>query len=66
VRSDQIPSFRSFDGPFTFTSARGMKGRCYLSVYEHRGTLPVVLVYELASNEGPGVTTAAALIATQV
>ncbi len=43
-----------------------MKGRCYLSVYEHRGTLPVVLVYELASNEGPGVTTAAALIATQV
>jgi len=35
-------------------------------VYEHRGALPVVLVYELASNEGPSVTNAAASIATQV
>jgi len=66
VRSDQIPSFRSFDGPFTFTSARGGEGRCYLSVYEHTGTLPVVIAYELASNHGPSVTTAAASIATQV
>ncbi len=64
--SDQIPSFRSFDGPFTFTSARGGEGRCYLSVYEHTGTLPVVIAYELASNHGPSVTTAAAAIATQV
>jgi len=66
MRSEWVPSFRSFDGPFTYTSASGAEGRCYLSVYEHRGTLPVVLVYELASNEGPSVTTAAASIATQV
>ncbi len=66
MRSDQIPSFRSFDGPFTFIGANGVEGRCYLSVYEHRGALPVVLVYELASNEGPSVTNAAASIATQV
>ncbi len=56
MRSDQIPSFRSFDGPYTFRGANGVEGRCYLSVYEHRGALPVVLVYELASNEGPSVT----------
>jgi len=66
MRSEWAPSFRSFDGPFTYTSASGAEGRCYLSVYEHRGTLPVVLVYELASNEGPSVTNAAASIATQV
>ncbi len=66
MRSEWVPSFRSFDGPFTYTSASGAEGRCYLSVYEHRGTLPVVLVYELASNEGPSVTNAAASIATQV
>jgi hypothetical protein len=66
MRSEWVPSFRSFDGPFTYTSANGVEGRCYLSVYEHRGTLPVVLVYELASNEGPSVTNAAASIATQV
>ena len=64
--SDQLPSFRSFDGPFTYTGASGAEGRCYLSVYEHRGTLPVVIAYELASNEGPSVTNAAASIATQV
>jgi len=34
-------------------------------VYEHRGSLPVVIAYELASNEGPSVTNAAASIATQ-
>jgi len=66
VRNDQIPSFRSFDGPLTFRSARGGEGRCYLSVYERKGSLPVVIVYELASNEGPSVTTAAASIATHV
>jgi hypothetical protein len=64
--SDQLPSFRSFDGPFTYTSASGGEGRCYLSVYERRGSLPVVIAYELASNEGPSVTNAAASIATQV
>jgi len=66
MRSEWVPSFRSFDGPFTYTSASGAEGRCYLSVYEHRGTLPVVLVYELASNDGPSVTKAVASIATQV
>jgi hypothetical protein len=66
MRSEWVPSFRSFDGPFTYTSASGAEGRCYLSVYEHRGALPVVLVYELASNDGPSVTNAAASIATQV
>ena len=66
MRSDQLPSFRSFDGPFTFMSASGREGRCYLSVYERRGSLPVVVAYELASNEGPSVTNAAASIATQV
>ncbi len=63
---DHAAAYRSFDGPFTFTTAHGREGRCYLSVYEHRGALPVVIAYELASNDGPSVTTAAALIATQV
>jgi len=66
VRNDQIPSFRSFDGPLTFRSASGGEGRCYLSVYERRGSLPVVIAYELASNPGPSVTNAVASIATQV
>jgi len=66
VWSDQIPSFRSFDGPFTFTSASGAEGRCYLMVYERKASLPIVIAYELASNHGPSVTTAAASIATQV
>jgi len=66
VRNDHIPSFRSFDGPLTFTSASGGEGRCYLSVYERRGSLPVVIAYEVASNDGPSVTNAAASIATQV
>jgi len=65
VRNDQIPSFRSFDGPLTFRSASGGEGRCYLSVYERKGSLPVVIAYELASNPGPSVTNAAASIATQ-
>ena len=66
MRNEWVPSFRSFDGPFTYTNASGAEGRCYLSVYEHRGALPVVIAYELASNHGPSVTTAAASIATQV
>jgi len=66
VRNDHIPSFRSFDGPLRFTSASGGEGRCYLSVYERRGSLPVVIAYEVASNPGPSVTNAAASIATQV
>ncbi len=66
MRSEWVPSFRSFDGPFTYTSASGAEGRCYLMVYERKASLPVVIVYELASNEGPSVTTAAASIATQV
>ncbi len=47
MRSEWVPSFRSFDGPFTYTSASGAEGRCYLNVYEHRGTLPVVLSMSL-------------------
>ncbi len=66
MRSEWVPSFRSFDGPFTYTSASGAEGRCYLMVYERKASLPVVLVYELASNEGPSGITAAASIATQV
>ncbi len=66
MRNDHIPSFRSFDGPLTFTSASGVEGHCYLSVYERRGSLPVVIAYEVASNDGPSVTNAAASIATQV
>ncbi len=66
MRSEWVPSFRSFDGPFTYTSASGAEGRCYLMVYEHKVSLPVVIAYELASNHGPSVTTAAAAIATQV
>ena len=66
MRSEQSPSFRSFDGPFTYTSASGAEGRCYLMVYEHKASLPVVIAYELASNQGQSVTTAAASIATQV
>jgi len=56
----------AFDGPFTYTSASGAEGRCYLMVYERKVSLPVVIVYELASNDGPSVTNAAAAIATQV
>ncbi len=41
--SEQIPSFRSFDGPLTFRSTSGREGCCYLSVYERRGSLPVVM-----------------------
>jgi len=66
VWNDHIPSFRSFDGPLRFTSASGGEGRCYLSVYERKGGLPVVIAYEVASNGGPSVTNAAASIATQV
>jgi len=66
VRNDHIPSFRSFDGPLRFTSASGGEGRCYLSVYERKGSLPVVIAYEVASNGGPSVTNAAASIVTQV
>jgi len=66
MRSEWVPSFRSFDGPFTYTSASGAEGRCYLMVYERKASLPVVIAYEVASNEGPSVTTAAASIATQV
>ena len=36
-------AYRSFDGPLTFTSASGAQGHCYLSVYERRGSLPVVM-----------------------
>ncbi len=39
MRNDHIPSFRSFDGPLRFTSASGGEGRCYLSVYERKGSL---------------------------
>jgi len=63
---DQGAAYRSFDGPLTFTSASGREGHCYLSVYERRGSLPVVIAYEVASNEGPSVTNAAASLATQV
>jgi len=63
---DHTAAYRSFDGPFTYTTASGAEGRCYLSVYERRGSLPVALVYELASNEGPSVTNAAASLATHV
>jgi len=63
---DHPAAYRSFDGPFTYTNARGAEGRCYLSVYERRGSLPVVIAYEVASNHGPSVTNAAASIATQV
>ena len=66
MRNDHIPSLRSFDGPLTFTNASGVEGHCYLSVYERRGSLPVVIAYEVASNDGPSVTNAAASIATQV
>ncbi len=66
MEHEHIPSFRSFDGPFTFISVNGVEGRCYLMVYERKASLPVVIVYELASNDGPSVTNAAASIATQV
>jgi len=47
MRSEQAASFRSFDGPFTYTSAGGVEGRCYLMVYERKASLPVVIAYEL-------------------
>ncbi len=61
----QVPAFRSYDGPFSYTGPTGHEGRCYLHVFERWGALPVV-VYEVASNHGPSVTNAAASIATQV
>ncbi len=66
MRSEWVPSFRSFDGPFMYTSASGAEGRCYLMVYERKASLPIIIAYELMSNEGQSVTTAAASIATQV
>ena len=63
---DQVAAYRSFDGPYMFTGANGVEGRCYLSVYEHRGSLPVVIACELASNRGVSITNAAAALATQV
>jgi len=60
MTQEQVPAYRSFDGPLTFTSASGAEGHCYLSVYERRGSLPVVIAYEVASNDGPSVTNAAA------
>jgi len=39
MRSNQIPSFRSFDWPFTYTSAGGVEGRCYLNGLRAPGQL---------------------------
>ncbi len=43
MRSEWVPSFRSFDGPFTYTSVSGAEGRCYLMVYERKASLPIVI-----------------------
>ena len=56
----------SFAGLFTYTSASGAVGRCYLMVCQRTASLPVVIAYEVASNPGPSVTNAVASLATQV
>lgn len=64
---DPRPAFRSYDGPFAFTSAAGHEGRCYVQVYEPRGgDLPIVIACEMSQNPGPSITNAAAAVATQV
>ncbi len=64
--SNQSPAYRSYDGYFSWTSANGWEGRCYLQVYEPRGGLPVAIATESAANPGPSVTNSAARLATRV
>lgn len=66
MQSDQLPAYRSYDGVFSFTDARGREGTCYLQVWEPRGSLPLALACELSSNEAASITNAAAELATQV
>ncbi len=61
----QTPAFRSYDGTFRYIGPTGHEGRCYLQVFERRGALPVVLVWETKDNPGASVTNAAAQVATQ-
>src|SRR5690242_11873750 len=62
----QLPAYRSYDGAFSYTDARGHEGTCYLQVWEPRGSLPLALACELASNEAASITNAASELATQV
>jgi len=61
---EQTPAFRSYDGMFRYAGPTGHEGRCYLQVFERRGTLPVV-AWETKDNPGASVTNSAAQVATQ-
>lgn len=66
MQSDQLPAYRSYDGVFSFTDARGREGTCYLQVWEPRGSLPLAVACELASNDAASITNAASELATQI
>jgi len=58
--------YRSYDGYYTYTDARGREGHCYLQVYEPRGALPLALATEAPDNHAASITNAAGDLATQV
>ncbi len=62
----QLLAYRSYDGIFSFNDARGREGTCYLQVLEPRGSLPLALACELASNEAASISNAASELATQI
>lgn len=66
IQANQCPAYCSYDGPFGYTDALGRHGRCYLQVFESRGSLPFAIACALPDNPGPSITNAAAHLATQV
>jgi hypothetical protein len=57
---------RTYDSFYTYRDLGRKTSRCYLQIYESRGTLPVVLVSEIAGNPDLCVLYASGNIATQV
>ena len=66
IPARQRPTYRSYDGPFGYTDALGRRGRCYLQVFEPRGSLPLAIACEVPDNPGPSITNAAEHLATQI
>lgn len=66
IHAHQRPAYRSYDGWFGYTDALGRRGRCYLQVFEARGSLPLAIACEVPDNPGPSITNAAEDLATQV
>lgn len=57
---------RTYDSIFTYRDLGRQTSRCYLQIYESRGTLPVVLVSEIAGNPDTCMLYDSGKIATQV